>query len=573
MPTSDFLTILAGDCSVTIHIYDGNRLQFEMKNGTISTMISDIFTLPDNPDELKKIIGELQHFHAAELEKLQGQYEAEVRLLQEQVRHLYDKLFGRKSEKSRYGEESPQLSLFDMPEPDPEAAAEETVEVEKHTRRKRGRKPLPDNLPRVEIVHDVDEHEKICHCGAELSRIGEEVSEKLDIIPAVIQVIRHIRPKYSCKHCENVAEKGPTVKVAPAPVQLIPKAIASGGLMAHILTAKFVDSLPFYRQERQFDRLGADIPRATMCRWAMRVAEACIPLKNQLRQEILSGPLINADETTVQVLKEPGKSATSKSYMWVFRGGSARAPSFYFQYNQTRAGAVAADFLDEYKGVVQTDGYVGYDFLDEKTGVTHLGCWAHARRKFMEAKKARGKNSKKIGGPDVALQYIRDLYRIEKKAKKQNLSAEELMELREKEAKPILDKMHAWLLKKSIHLVPKSLLGKAVSYTLKQWKRLKSYINFPFATPDNNLAENAIRPFCVGRKNWLFAGTPAGADASATIYSLVETAKANSLEPYKYLRYLFEKLPFAQTVDDYKELMPGNLTPEILEAVPKASSV
>lgn len=536
-------------------------------------MISDTSTLPDNPDELKRFIEELHDSHAAELEKLRGQYEAEVRVLQEQVRHLYDKLFGRKSEKSRYGEESPQLSLFDMPEPDPDATVEETVEVEKHTRRKKGRKPLPDNLPRVEIVHDIDEQEKTCHCGAELSRVGEEVSEKLDIIPAVIQVVRHIRPKYSCKQCENAAEQGPTVKVAPVPIQLIPKAIASGGLMAHILTAKFVDSLPFYRQERQFNRLGADIPRATMCRWAMRVAEACIPLKNLLRQEILSGPLINADETTVQVLKEPGTPANSKSYMWVFRGGSIRAPSLYFHYHQTRAGDVPAEFLDGYQGVVQTDGYVAYDFLDNKQDVTHLGCWAHARRKFMEAQKARGKNSKRTGGPDVALQYIQDLYRIEKRAKKQNLTPDELLDLRQRETKPILDKMHAWLVKKSAHLIPKSLLGKAITYTLNQWERLSSYVDFLFATPDNNLAENAIRPFCVGRRNWLFAGTPAGAEASATIHSLVESAKANKLEPYKYLRYLFEKLPFAVTVDDYKKLMPSNLTTEMLEGVPKVSSV
>lgn len=536
-------------------------------------MISTTSTLPDDPNELKKIIAQLDDLHKADLEKLRGQYETEIHLLQEQVHHLYDKLFGRKSEKSRYGEESPQLPLFDMPEPDPDATVEETVEVEKHTRLKKGRKPLPDNLPRVEIVHDIDEHEKICHCGTELSRIGEEVSEKLDIIPAVIQVVRHIRPKYSCKQCENIAEQGPTVKVAPVPVQLIPKAIASGGLMAHIVTAKFVDSLPFYRQERQFTRLGTDIPRATMCRWAMRVAEACIPLKNLLRQEILSGSLINADETTVQVLKEPGRSASNKSFMWIFRGGSPGAPSLYFHYHQTRAGEVPIDFLDGYLGVVQTDGYVAYDFLDEKQDIVHLGCWAHARRKFVEAQKARGKKNKRSGGPDVALQYIQDLYRIEKKAKKLNLSQEELLDLRLREASPILEKMHAWLVKKSIHLVPKSLLGKAITYTLNQWQRLSSYVDFPFATPDNNLAENAIRPFCVGRKNWLFAGTPAGAEASATLYSLVESAKANKLEPYKYLRYLFEKLPFTVSVDDYKKLMPSYLTPEMLAGVSKISSV
>lgn len=356
-------------------------------------------------------------------------------------------------------------------------------------------------------------------------------------------------------------------------MQLIPKAIASGGLMAHILCAKFVDALPFYRQEQQFSRLGADISRATMCRWAMQVAKACLPLRNLLRQEIHSGPLINADETTVQVLKEPGKSANSKSYMWVFRGGPTGAPSIYFHYHQSRSGDVAAEFLDGYHGVVQTDGYVGYDFLEGKKDVIHLGCLAHARRKFVEAQKARGKNATKAGGPDVALKYIKDLYQIERKAKKLNLCAEELLELRQKEATPILDNMHTWLLKKSIHLVPKSLMGKAVSYALNQWERLKAYVDYPYATPDNNLAENAIRPFCVGRRNWLFAGTPSGAAASATIFSLVETAKANNLEPYKYLRYLFEKLPFAATEDDYKKLMPSSLTPDLLEGVARVSAV
>ena len=521
-------------------------------------MISATSTLPDDPVKLKKII---------------AQYEAEVRLLQEQVRHLYDKLFGRKSEKSRYGEESPQLPLFDMPEPESGTAEEEVVEIDTHTRRKKGRKPLPAALPRVEIVHDLDEQDKICHCGAELSRIGEEVSEKLDIIPAVIQVVRHIRPKYSCRQCENAAEQGATVKVAPAPMQLIPKAIASGGLMAHIICAKFADSLPFYRQERQFTRLGVDIPRATMCRWAMRVAEACLPLKNLLRQEILSGPLINADETTVQVLKEPGKAANSKSYMWVFRGGHPDAPSLYFHYHQTRSGDVASEFLEGYKGVLQSDGYIGYDFLDQKREITHLGCLAHARRKFVEAQKARGKDSKTAGGPDVALRYIKDLYRLEKRAKAQNLPAEELLDLRQSEAKPILDKLHGWLVKKSTQVVPKSLLGKAVTYTLNQWDRLNAYIDYPFATPDNNLAENAIRPFCVGRKNWLFAGTPAGAEASATLYSLVESAKANKLEPYKYLRFLFENLPFAMTAEDYRRLLPSRVSQQMLEEVSPVSTV
>ncbi len=512
-------------------------------------MILDTSKLPDSPEEFKEIIA-----------RIQQQYESEIDLLREQVAHLYNKLFGPKSEKDRYQGESPQLALFDMPEPDPDSEEEEeVVEVPTHTRKKKGRKPLPANLPRVEVLHDIDQEEKICPCGADLTRIGEEVSEKLDIIPAVIQVIRHIRPKYSCKQCEGVEDAGPTVKMAPVPPQLIPKAIASGGLMAHILTAKFADALPFYRQENQFVRLGTEVHRSTMCSWTMKVAEACIPLKNLLRTEILSGPQINSDETTVQVLKEPGSPPTSKSYMWVFRGGDPRAPSFYFQYHPKREGDVAVRFLDDYKGIVQTDGYVAYDFLDHRDGIVHLGCLAHARRKFMEAQKARGKNAKKQGSANKALNFIKSLYAIEKRAKKQELTAEELLELRQREAKPILDKMYAWLCKKSFEVVPKSLLARAVKYTLNQWKRLSGYVEHSEATPDNNLAENAIRPFCVGRKNWLFSGTPEGAQASATIYSLIESAKANNLEPYKYLRFLFEKLPLAETMDDYRELLPSHV--------------
>lgn len=537
-------------------------------------MISNTSTLPDSPEELKKLIAKMQSSHQAELEKIQGRHESEVRLLQEQIRHLYNKLFGRKSEKNH--KDSPQLCLFDMPEPDPDAEKQEGAEevvVKPHTRKRGKRLPLPANLPRVEIVHDLDEQEKVCHCGAQLNCIGEEVSEKLDIIPAVIQVVRHIRLKYSCNQCENAAENGPTVKVAPKPAQLIPKAIASGGLMAHILTAKFVDALPFYRQEQQFSRLQADISRATMCRWTMRVAEACIPLSKLLKQEILSGPLINADETTVQVLKEPGRAADRKSYMWIFRGGTPQKPLLYFQYDPSREGRVARTVFENYQGLVQTDGYKAYDFLDAKSGVVHLGCWAHARRKFIDAQKAQPKKGSKTGGADVAIQYIKELYRIEQRAKKLELSGDELLELRREKAKPVLEQMHAWLMKKAAHGIPKSLLGQAVQYTLNQWHRLENYIDHPFATPDNNLAENAIRPFCVGRKNWLFAGTPAGAEASATLYSLIESAKANALEPYKYFRFLFESLPFAVSTEDYEKLLPSRVTKQMLELVPAISSV
>ena len=530
-------------------------------------MISPPSSLPDDPVELKKIIAQLTAENVSlcdQHEALRKQYEAENELLHEQIRKLFDQLFGRKSEKLFGG--SPQLLLFDMPEGDPEADAEteEKVEIEAHSRKKPGRKPLPENLPRVEIVHDIGEEEKVCGCGATLERLGEEVSEKLDIIPAIIRVIRHIRPKYGCRCCEGVEDDGPTIKIAPVPPQIIPKGIASAGLLAHILTAKFADALPFYRQEKQFARLGVELGRATMCNWAMKAADSCKPLLEMLTREIRSGPLINIDETTVQVLREPGRSPTTKSYMWIFRGCDQQKVALVYRYAPSRAGDIASAFVGDYEGAVQTDGYVGYDFLDKKDSIIHLGCWAHVRRKFMDAAKAGSSKSKKSGSVNVALSYIRKLYGIEKRAKAQRLDVKQLVVVRQTEAKPLLEKFRVWLEKKSLQVVPRSLLGKAVSYTLDQWPRLIGYLEVGDATPDNNLAENAIRPFVVGRKNWLFAGTPGGAEASAAIYSLIETAKANGLDTYKYLRYLFENLPRARSEQDYRKLLPQQLTPEKL---------
>lgn len=503
-------------------------------------------TLPEDPLELQKII---------------VRYQQENDLLREQVRLLYARLFGKKSEKG--GEDAGvQLPLFDMPEPEGEPEKEEIV-VPPHTRQKAGRKKLPEALPRVEVVHDIPEEEKVCACGQMLSRIGEETSEKLDIIPAVIQVIRHIRPKYTCKHCEGLETSGPVVKIAPPPKQIIEKGIATAGLLAHILTAKFCDALPFYRQEGQFERLGVAIPRATMCKWAMKAAQACAPLLELLARDIRSGPLINIDETTVQVLQEPGRSASTQSHMWVCRGGAPTRPALLYHYDPHRSRKVAETLLEGYKGVVQSDGYAGYDFLDASKEIVHAGCWAHARRKFKEAAKGVKKGGQ-TGSVDVALSYIRRIYEVENEGRRLGYGPEQLVALRHRKARPILEDFFKWLSKKAIQVVPKSLLGIAVNYTLKQWDRLIAYLDYGDVTPDNNAAENAIRPFVVGRKNWLFAGPPEGAAASAGLYSLIETAKANGLEPYKYLRYIFEKLPFVETAEDCELLLPRNLATEDL---------
>jgi hypothetical protein len=262
------------------------------------------------------------------------------------------------------------------------------------------------------------------------------------------------------------------------------------------------------------------------------------------------------DETHVQVLNEPGRSNTSKSYMWVFRGGDVESPSLVFQYEPSRSGKIPQECLSGYKGYIQTDGYAGYDVLGERDGIVHMGCWAHVRRKFLEIVKAWPKGSKKHGNADVALTYIRRIYAIEKEADEGALSAEGRYWLRQEKAVPLINEFRKWLEDIYPKTPPQGLLGKAISYALKQWDRLCRYTEDGRLRPDNNLAENAIRPFVVGRKNWLFAGHPRGAGASATIYSLIETAKANGLEPYRYLRYLFERLPMAETEADYRALLP-----------------
>jgi transposase len=514
----------------------------------------DLTKLPEEPGSLKEIISSQQH---------------EIEHLQEMVRLFQNELFGRKSEVLP-SDRPDQLQLFTPPEPVEPIKAEETIEIKGHNRKKRGRKPLPADLPRVEVVHDIAEEEKRCACGAELSRIGEDTSEKLDYIPAKVQVIRHIRPKYACKQCEGVEDKGPTVKIAPVPVQLIPKSIATEGLLAHIAVAKFADALPLYRQQKILGRLGIELSRATMANWMIQSAVGCQPIIDLLQREIRGGPMVNIDESPFQVLKEPGRRDTSKSYMWVFCGGPLDSPTVVYQYHPTRSGKVVRDMLKDYLGYVQSDGYSGYDHLSRNPKTTHLGCLVHARRKFVEVnkgrKKSRGKKKASKGLADEALDYIGALYRIEKHARENEFTHDQIQTLRQEKAKPILERFKTWLDTHHPSVPPKSLLGKAIQYTLNQWERLIVYIDAGFLKPDNNVAENAIRPFVLGRKNWLFAGAPKGATASATFFSLIETAKANELEPYSYLRYLFENLPLAQNEEEYLELLPNRVEKSTITA-------
>lgn len=517
----------------------------------------DPATLPENVEELKSLVVDLE-----------DRYLSRIEYLEERVRLLTNELFGRSSEKRPQPEDPLQLHLFNEAEvlcsEKPDTGEEDTLTVPEHRRKRPVRKPLPDHLPRVEVVHDISEEEKICQCGVPMSRIGEEVCEKLDIIPAKVQVIRIIRPKYACKDgCQGVENEGSKVKIALPPPEIIPKGIPTAGTLAYVATAKYADALPLYRQEKIFSRYGVEISRSTMASWMVMVADRCKLLMLLFQRALLAGLLVNADETPVQVLNEPGRKNTSKSYMWVFRGGSPEKPVILFWYSTTRSAEVPLEVLDGFHGYLQTDDFSAYEALAGQT--TRVGCFAHTRRYFVKVIDARGTAvKKKTGSAEVALEYIRKLYAIEKEAKEKGLSPGEIKKLGKEKAKPILEEFKAWMGGRIKVTPPKGLLGKALHYALSNWHMLIRYLEDGNIPIDNNAAENAIRPFVVGRKNFLFAGHPNGAHAAATLYSLIETAKACGLEPYHYLRYIFEKIPYAKSEDDYRALLPQRLSPDLL---------
>ena len=485
-------------------------------------------------------------------------------VLEEELRLLRHKIFGRRSE--RFSEEEKKQSVLfneggdtqEVPSP-----PETTIEVAAHQRAKRGRRPLPADLLREDVMHDIPESEKICSCGAPLVRIGEETSEQLDIVPIQLKVIRHVRPKYACKKCEGQDSVHP-VKIAPVPAQIIEKSIATPGLLAFVLVSKFCDAIPFYRQETQFARIGIDLPRGDFCNWTAQAALQCDPLMELFLDEIRAGPVMQMDETRVQVMKELGRADTAQSFMWVMRGGPPAKPVIVYRYHPSRSAAIPLQYLTGFHGHLQTDGYAGYGEVGSLPGIVHVGCWAHVRRKFDEAAKA----SKKSGSAHEALARIGKIYRVERDLRAPELSPEAFVQNRKDQVLPILQDFRQWLETKALQVPPSVLLGKAVNYTLKEWEKLLHYLDSPHLTPDTNLIENAIRPFVLGRKNWLFSGSPRGAHASATIYSLIETANANGIEPYRYLRYVFTKLPLAKSKDDYRALTPQQLDPKDLENLP-----
>lgn len=415
--------------------------------------------------------------------------------------------------------------------------------------RKRGRKPINPDLPREVIEYDLPEEEKVCSCcqGA-LHVIGVETSEQVDIIPKQVKVLRHERKKYACRHCENHGE-GSKVMTAPMPKQPLPGSIATAGTLATVTVSKYADGLPLYRIEKELARVGLDIQRTTLANWMIKTAHLLRPIYQTMKTTLLTEPIIHGDETTLQVLKESGKTAQSKSYLWAYASPEhSNSPVVLFEYQPGRGHIHPKTFLEGYEGTVMTDGYAAWRMLND---VTHLGCWAHARRKF---KDAIDLSPKKTGKAKQAMSYIQKLYGIEKKII--SLKTEERYLIRQKESIPILTAFHTWLDKAAATLLSESPMGKAVSYALRQWKYLERYVEDGDYPIDNNLVEREIRPVATGRKAWLFSDTPSGADASAVLFSIMLSCRANGVEPYAYLRHVLTELPQREESNEVSDLLP-----------------
>jgi transposase len=475
-----------------------------------------------------------------------------IRILEEHIKSLTHKHFGSSSEKfdaiqpDLFAEAEDNSSQESLTE---EESATDTITVESHQRKKQ-RTSIPADLPRTEIIYDLPESEKICpHDGTALKCIGHESHEKLDIIPAQARVLHHKRLTYACTCCEGY------LRTADKPAQPIEKSIASPGLLATIATQKYVDGLPLYRQTEIFKRIGLEMDRSTLASWMVKCGQLVQPLINLIHERMLEQSLLHMDETRVQVLNEPGKNAQAQSFMWVLRSTVPTCAAVLFHYEPSRAGRVANDLLEGFGGALMVDGFPSYNSVCEKNTITRLGCWAHARRKFIDAQKAQPKG--KTGKADQALTYIQQLYRIEFEIKEK--TREEKFNARQQQTKPTIDKLKSWLDDSVARALPKSLTGKALYYLHEQWPRLIRYIDSGDYPIDNNPAENAIRPFVIGRKAWLFSASQQGADSSANLYSLIETAKANGIEPHAYLNKIFTELPNAKTLQDIEALLPWNI--------------
>lgn len=484
-----------------------------------------------------------------------------VELLREQVLLARHKRFGASSEQSNTG----QLTLFDgdvfneTEEENDTSIPEPELEEITYKRNKRKGKREQDfsGFPIERIEYDIPENERVCpDCGDEMHECGHDVVRKeLKTIPKQFTVVEHVQKVYSCKHCEQNNIETPMLK-AKTPKPLISgSGIASASLVADIVNNKFALSLPLYRQEKEMKNNGVNLSRQTMANWLIYInAHYLKCFLTLLMLKLLAHDVLHADETTVQVLHEDGKKAQSKSYMWVTRtSGESKTPIILFKYSPNRSADNPEEIFENYSGYLHTDGYQAYRGID---GVTIVGCFAHVRRYYFDALKSLPPDIQQSSPANKGVRYCDALFAIERKYGEEKLTFDERKEQRELRSKPLAEEFFAWAEAEVAKCVnKKSAFGTALGYTVNQKPYLMNFLLDGRLEISNNRAENAVRPFTIGRKNWLFCNTPNGADTSAAFYSIIETAKANGLKPYEYLRFLFERMPNL-TPERYDELLP-----------------
>lgn len=477
--------------------------------------------------------------------------EEQVLLMQARIEWYNRQEYGRKSEKVKLEDPNQLCFNFDVEQKQPKVEAEPEKETITYTRTKKhpGRKPLPEELPRKEILIEPE------HKTDDMVRIGEEVTEKLAQIPAQLFVLRYVRPKYVRKGIDGVT-------IAELPEQTLPKSIADASVLASIIIAKYVDHLPLYRQLAIYKRHGIELAESTIGNWVDQSAKLLEVLYQAIDTSVTTtSAYLQADESTIQVLDDRKKGKSHRGFMWLYLDPKDKL--VLFDYQKTRGHHHVHNKLKDFRGIIQSDGYPAYDFFDKKEGVVHLHCMTHARRKFFEAKN---------NDPPRASYFLREvqkLYKIEADLRDQNADYDMRRLVRETEASPVLEKMGQWLKTEYPKVLPKSGIGKAIEYSLKRWKNLSAYLHHGMAEIDNNLVENQVRPLALGRKNYLFAGSHRAAKNAAIFYSIIASAKLNGLNPFHYLYTILRRLP-THPVNRINELLPYNFLPDELDIEPPA---
>ena len=485
-----------------------------------------------DPDVLLQIIVEQDH---------------EIAYLQEQLKLLRHHRFGASSDKV-----SPdQVPLFPLDETEYATCLEESsnqpIEIKPHQRKKPKRLSLSKDLPRQRIELDLQDDEKHCPCcQAELTKITDDITEKVEYQPARLTVKEYARAKYACKACDGHIQR------AALPPMILPKSIFSASLLAYLIVSKFADSLPLYRQERMFERLGFTLPRSTQCRGLLKTAEQLKPIIACMVDTIRAGPCIATDDTILPLQNDiDGRGRVIDARLWIYAGGPPDKPPLYvFEFTRSRSQTGPQAFLSGYKGYLLADGYPGYNIVFRENEVQHVACMAHCRRKFVETVKSATKTHR----AHEAIAFIKQLYHIEAQVK--TLPYEQRAAYRQIHAVPILDRFEHWLQQTHQGVTDRSNLGKAVKYTLNLWPALTRYTQENYLSIDNNDAERHIRSVALGRKNFLFVGSERGGEAAAIYYSLVESCRSYNINVLHYFMDVLERLPLCQTREQYQALTP-----------------